>query len=111
MMRRRLILAVLALAEWVGASWAAVNGNGYDWWRVALILLFVLTLALLFVDAPRLPRWAAAVGAGAALVAVVVTTQHFNDGYSGSYAWADAFACVFFAGVLAAMLALVPPRT
>ena len=110
-MRRRLLLAGIALVWWVGASWAAANGHGYHWWRVALVVLFVVTLAMLFVDAPRLPRWAAAVGGVAALVAVVVTTQHFNDGYHGSTAWADAFACVFFAGVLAVEFALVPART
>jgi hypothetical protein len=107
---RRLLLAFVALAWWMGAAWAGVNGAGYDWWRVARGLLFVVTLVLLFVDAPRLPRWVAAVGGALALVAVLLTTQHFNDGYRGSTAWADALACVFFAGVLAAELALVPPR-
>ena len=110
MMRRRLVLATIALAEWMGASWATVNGHGYDWWRVALIVLFVVTLSMLFVHTPQLPRWTAAAGGAAALVAVLLTTQHFNDGYTGSYAWADALACVFFAGVLVAELALVPPR-
>jgi hypothetical protein len=99
---RRLLLAGVALVWWVGASWATANGDGYAWWRVALILLFVVTLGLLFVDAPQLPRWAAAVGGAAALVAVLVATQ------AGAR---NLFACVFFAGVLAAEFALVPPRT
>jgi hypothetical protein len=103
MMRRRLLLACVALAWWVGASWAAVNGEDYHWWRVALILLFVVTLALLFVDAPRLPRRAAAVGGVAALAAVLVATQ--------AGVARDVLACVFFAGVLAVELALIPART
>jgi hypothetical protein len=104
---RRLVIAVVALAEWMGAAWAGVNGGGYDWWRVALLLLMVLTLALLFVDTPALPRWTAAAGAVAAIVAVLLTTQHFNDSYRGSYVWPDLLACVFFAGVATAELALL----
>jgi hypothetical protein len=104
---RRAVIGVVALAEWMGAAWAGVNGAGYDWWRVALLLLMVLTLALLFVDTPQLPQWAAAAGVVAALVAVVLTTQHFNDSYRGSYVWPDLLACVFFAGVAAAELVLL----
>jgi hypothetical protein len=104
---RRAAIAVVALAEWMGAAWAGVNGDGYDWWRIALLLLMVLTLALLFVDTPELPRRAAAAGVVAALVAVVLTTQHFNDSYRGSSVWPDLLACVFFAGVATAELALL----
>jgi hypothetical protein len=104
---RRAAIAVVALAEWMGAAWANVNGDGYDWWRVALLLLMVLTLALLFVDTPALPRWTAAAGLAAALLAVVLTTQHFDDSYRGSYVWPDLLACVFFVGVAAAELALL----
>jgi peptidoglycan/LPS O-acetylase OafA/YrhL len=104
---RRAAIAVVALAEWMGAAWANVNGDGYDWWRVALLLLMVLTLALLFVDTPELPRWTAVAGVLAGLVAIVLTTQRFNDSYRGSYVWPDLLACVFFAGVAAAELALL----
>jgi hypothetical protein len=107
---RRLVLAGVALAEWMGAAWAGVNGAGYDWWRVALIVLMVMTLMMLWMNPPRVPRWGAAVGGAAAVVAVLVTTQRFNDSYRGSYAWPDLLACVFFAGVAAAEWALVPPR-
>jgi uncharacterized BrkB/YihY/UPF0761 family membrane protein len=104
---RRAVIAVVALAEWMGAAWASVNGEGYHWWRVALLVLMVMTLAMLFLDTPELPRWAAAAGAVAAVVAVVLTTQHFNDSYRGTYLWPDVLACVFFAGVASVELVLL----
>jgi hypothetical protein len=103
---RRLWVVPLALLEWFAGGLFAVNGPNYDWWAGTLFALALLTLALGVLPPTRLPLAVAGVGLPVALATLVVTTQRFNDSYTGTRAWPDTLAVVFGIAVAAAELAL-----
>jgi hypothetical protein len=103
---RRLSVVPLAVLEWFAGGLFAVNGPNYDWWAATLFALALLTLALGVLPPAHVPLVVAGLALPIGVAALVVTTQRFNDSYTGTRAWADMLAVVFGIAVAAAELAL-----